>query len=110
MAAPVVERMEWDKLPVGDTRPAMKGGVPFWLVFPIFFVPCILVLVTFRIWWLATIPFWWFGIAACYAGNPNRPFEWLMYLISGAAFASWRPWGGISVDPHGTHSDRTVYR
>jgi type IV secretory pathway VirB3-like protein len=107
--APAPERLQWDVLPVAGTRPAMKGGVPFVWVLPIFFVPCILVLITFRWWFLLAIPALWFIVGACYVQNANRPFEWMMWLMSGAFISDWHEWGGISRDPHGTPSDKDFH-
>ena len=100
MAQPEQDRQIWDPLPVADTRPAMKGGVPFWLIFPIFFIPAILLVLTSNLFWFALIPALWSASRCAYGTNPNRPFEWLLWLASGAAFSDWREWGGATADPH----------
>ena len=100
MAQPV-DRMIWDELPVADTRPAMKGGVPFFALFPIFFVPAVLTILTWNIFWMALIPALWSIIKWAYVGNPNRPLEWMLWLVSGAALSDWKEWGGVTEDAHG---------
>lgn len=101
--------MRWDTLPVANTRPAMRGAVPTASLIPMFFGPCILVLLTFKVWLLLLVPAIWFGLAAMYAKNFNRPREWSMYFLSGTAFMSWRPWGGASFDPHGSPSNSDMF-
>lgn len=101
MPRPTLERMVWDEVPVADTRPAMKAGIPFYALFVIFFGPGILVVLTFNVFWMTLIPVLWTVVKWAYLGNPNRPFEWLLWIVSGAAFADWREWGGVSDDPHG---------
>jgi type IV secretory pathway VirB3-like protein len=100
MAQQEPERPVWDPLPVADTRMAMKGGVPFFAIFPIFFAPCVLIVFTWNLLWFLLIPAIWLVFRWAYAGNPNRPFEWLLWVLSGAAFADWREWGGASFDPY----------
>jgi type IV secretory pathway VirB3-like protein len=92
--------MQWDTLAVAETRPAMKGGMPFWGIFPVFFVPAILTVITFKIYLLLLIPVLWMAVKLLYLGNHNRPFEWFIWVSSGAVFADWKVWGGISDDPH----------
>lgn len=101
MTAPNVERMQWDAVPLADTRPAMKAGVPFWALLPIFFVPCVAVVLTWNVFWMTLIPALWSITKWAYANNPNRPFEWMLWVASGAAVADWREWGGVSDDAHG---------
>ena len=99
-------RMQWDKLAVAQTRPAMSGGVPFWAVFPVFFLPGILTVITFKVYiYLPMIPVLWVLVKLAYLGNHNRPFEWLIWLTSGAFLADWDDWGGMSDNPK-TQSER----
>lgn len=100
------ERPQWDNLAVAQTRPAMKGGVPFWAIFPIAFGPALLVMFTFNFLCMLIAPVLWVLIRAAYAGNVNRPYEWFMAVSSGAIFADWREWGGITDDPHSSTTDQ----
>lgn len=103
MAQPDQARRQWDKLAVAQTRPAMKGGVPFWAVIPIFFVPGILTVVTMEYFvFMPMIPVAWFVVKLLYIGNHNRPLEWFLWFYSGAFFANWdNDFDGISDDPLG---------
>ena len=94
-------RMQWDKLATANTRPAMKGGVPFWAIFPIFFGPGILLVLTFQVFYMALIPISWVVIKLVYLGNHNRPWEWFLWITSGSLLADWKEWGGITNDPIG---------
>ena len=98
------ERMQWDPLATSQTRPAMKVGVPFWAFIAIFFGPALITIFTFSLLWMLTPPLLWLLIRAAYAGNTNRPYEWFMAVSSGAMFADWREWGGISDDPYSSPS------
>ena len=103
MAPPSEETVPWDALSVGATRPAVIKAlnVPFWFVLPIVGPPMVIVAITRN-------PFWLLLIAALtmlgrwiVARDHNRPRVLLLALISGAAFAERRRWGGDSVDPLG---------
>jgi len=97
------ERVPWDVLSVGATRPAVIKGfnVPFWFVLPIIGAPMAVVAATQNPFWLVLIP----GLTAAgrwvVASDHNRPRVLFLALISGALFADRRRWGGDSVDPLG---------
>ena len=64
------QRQIWDPLPVADTRPAMKAGVPYWLIFPVFFGPCIVLVITGNLFWFVMIPVLW---SRCSVGIRHQP-------------------------------------
>jgi Transglycosylase SLT domain len=77
------------------------ADIPFYALFLIFFRPGILVVLTFKGFLTALMPGLWPLVKWVYVGNPNRPFEWLLWIVSGVALADWWDWGEISNDPHG---------
>jgi type IV secretory pathway VirB3-like protein len=78
----------------------MKAGVPYWLIFPVFFGPCIVLVITGNLFWFVMIPVLWYGARWAYGTNPNRPFEWILWVTSGSFFSDWHMWGGATRDPH----------
>lgn len=94
--------MIWDEVSVADTRPALTiGGIPVYGLAGAFFAPAVVAVLTFNFLWMATIPAILALLRALYADNSNRPFELVLYVVSGSAWADWKTWGGESIDPHG---------
>ena len=92
------ERIEWDPLSVGATRPAMLKGVPFAFVPFIFFGPVIVVFVSWNPAWLLLMVPMTILARALVARDYNMPRVLLLWLLSGAAFADRSRWGGDSLD------------
>jgi type IV secretory pathway VirB3-like protein len=92
------ERIEWDALSVGATRPAMLKGVPFAFIPFIFFGPVIVVFLSWNpAWLLLMIPLTILA-RALVARDYNMPRVLLLWMLSGAAFADRSEWGGDSPD------------
>jgi type IV secretory pathway VirB3-like protein len=98
MAQVPEERLEWDTLSVGATRPAMLKGVPFAFIPIIFFGPVIVVFLTWNPAWLLLMVPLTILARALVARDYNMPRVLLLWLLSGAAFADRSAWGGDSPD------------
>lgn len=95
-----MERPVWDMQSSASTRLAMRAGIPLFAMFPIFFIPATLVVLTTNPWWLAFIPPSWIATRKLYGKNQNKPKEIFLWFWSGVALSSWKYWGGSSEDPH----------
>jgi type IV secretion system protein VirB3 len=99
MSSDMDDRLQWDALSVGATRPAMLKGVPFAFIPIIFFGPVIVVFLTWNpVWLLLMVPLT-IAARALVARDHNMPRVLLLWLLSGTAFADRSEWGGESPRP-----------
>jgi type IV secretory pathway VirB3-like protein len=97
------ERMPWDELAVGATRPSVIRGlnVPYWFVIPVIGVPFLITAVSGNPFWLVAIVPMAALVQWLVATDHNRPRILMLALLSGSLFGERRRWGGVSADPFG---------